>query len=100
MQGQVLIPMDVETFWGQMRRLIEQVLSEREAKVASHTEVAPQLLKVKEVCELFQITKPTIYDWIRKGQLKSIKIESRRFFLIGDIQQLITNSSAGVVVRD
>lgn len=94
MEAQVLIPMDVEMFWGKMRSLIEQVMNEREGKDVAQPVQAPQLLKVKEVCQLFQITKPTIYDWIRKGQLKSIKIESRRFFLIGDIQQLINKNSA------
>lgn len=94
MEAQVLIPMDLETFWSNMRKLVEQVMNEREQKTSVTAEQAPQLLKVKEVCDLFQITKPTIYDWMRKGQLKSVKIESRRFFLIGDIQQLINRNSS------
>jgi excisionase family DNA binding protein len=94
MEAQVLIPIEAEVFWGKMRNLIEEVMKERDSKGATPKNDAPQLLKVKEVCELFQISKPTIYDWIRKGQLRSIKIESRRFFLIDDIQQLIKKSSA------
>lgn len=92
MQAQVLIPMDAEVFWGKMRNLIEEVINERDLKGTHSTHDAPQLLKVKEVCELFQISKPTIYDWIRKGQLRSIKIESRRFFLPNDIQEMIEKS--------
>ncbi|MBC9914321.1 helix-turn-helix domain-containing protein [Chitinophaga varians] len=25
---------------------------------------------IGEVCQLFQVTKPTIYDWIKHGKLK------------------------------
>jgi len=92
MEAQVLIPMEAEVFWDKMRSLIEEVIKERYMKSASSND-APQLLKMKEVCELFQISKPTIYEWIRKGQLRSIKIESRRFFLVDDIQHLIRKSS-------
>ena len=91
MEEQVLIPMSAEVFWSKMRSLIMEVLEERAGKscaVGKHE--APRLLKMKEVCELFTITKPTIYEWMRKGQLKSIKIESRRFFLIEDIEFLIS----------
>jgi len=95
MQEQVLIPMAADAFWSKMRSLIEEVLIEREAKVVTLNPSIPRLLKMKEVCELFKISKPTIYDWIRKGELRSIKIESRRFFLITDIEQLITKHSYG-----
>lgn len=93
MEAQVLIPMDAEMFWNKMRNLMEQVLIEREKASTVISDSSPQLLKVKEVCDLFQVSKPTIYDWIRKGQLKSVKIESRRFFLANDIQELITRNN-------
>ncbi len=92
-QSQVLIPMDTEMFWQKIRDIMEEVLTERESKARlSAGNTTSQLLKVKEVCELFQISKPTIYDWIRKGQLRSVKIESRRFFLAGDIEELIAKN--------
>jgi predicted DNA-binding transcriptional regulator AlpA len=47
------------------------------------------LYKINELCSLFQITKPTIYDWIKHGKLKPLKIRSRVFFLWNDIQRLI-----------
>ncbi|MBN8837665.1 MAG: helix-turn-helix domain-containing protein [Sphingobacteriia bacterium] len=43
----------------------------------------------KEVCSLFQITKPTLYDWIKKGKLKPIHVSSRPYFLLKDIQELL-----------
>lgn len=91
-KGSILIPIDPETFWAKLREIVEQVMNDRDRKTRqSGNEGTPQLLKVKEVCELFQISKPTIYDWIRKGQLHSVKIESRRFFLESDIEEMITN---------
>ena len=47
------------------------------------------LYKIAEVCSMFQITKPTIYDWIKHGKLKSYKIRSRVYFLWNDIQHLL-----------
>lgn len=96
MQEQILIPLAADAFWNKMRDLIEEVLIERLTKMAvSSNPQAPRLLKMKEVCELFKISKPTIYEWIRKGELCSIKIESRRFFLMTDIEQLIMRHSSG-----
>ena len=51
-----------------------------------------KLVKVKDVCELFHVSKPTIYEWLRQGKLKSIRIESRRYFLWEDIEELIQRS--------
>jgi excisionase family DNA binding protein len=47
------------------------------------------LYKIAEVCAMFQVTKPTIYEWIKHGKLKPFKIRSRVFFLSQDIQQLL-----------
>jgi excisionase family DNA binding protein len=47
------------------------------------------LYKIKEVCDFFQVTRPTLYDWIKDGKLKPYKIKSRVYFLHSDIQQLL-----------
>ncbi|MBI1781175.1 MAG: helix-turn-helix domain-containing protein [Sphingobacteriales bacterium] len=47
------------------------------------------LFKIEEVCSLFKVTKPTIYDWIKHGKLKRVKIRSRVYFLGSDIRQLM-----------
>jgi excisionase family DNA binding protein len=47
------------------------------------------LYKIAEVCSLFHVTKPTIYDWMKHGKLKPYKIRSRVYFLHQDIQQLL-----------
>lgn len=77
-----------------MKIVIAEVLTERKV-IPSSSESSvpvPKLLKMKEVCELFQVSKPTVYDWMRRGELRSIKIESRRFFLESDIQALIASN--------
>ena len=47
------------------------------------------LYKIQEICSLFNVTKPTIYDWIKHGKLKRVKLRSRVYFLGGDIKQLM-----------
>jgi excisionase family DNA binding protein len=47
------------------------------------------LFKMNEVCSLFKVTKPTIYDWVKCGKLKKVKIRSRVYFLGEDIRKLI-----------
>ena len=42
---------------------------------------------------MFQVTKPTIYDWIRHGKLKPFKVRSRVYFLWQDIQKLLPDNS-------
>jgi excisionase family DNA binding protein len=96
---QMLFPIEPNEFWRQMRGVIEEVM---EQKNVAHPSPRPTdnpsqkpLLKAKEVCELFQVSKPTIYDWMNKGKLKSIKIRSRRYFLWKDIEELIRDSQSG-----
>ncbi len=93
---QVLFPMDPKEFWDQMRSLIEEVISRKASGSAigdDNNNISQRsLLKAKEVCELFQVSKPTLYQWMNEGKLKSIKIQSRRFFLQHDIDELIKAS--------
>jgi excisionase family DNA binding protein len=78
-----------------MRQIIrEEVTKADKEKAVPTTFETPgmtykPLYKIAEVCTLFHITKPTIYDWVRHGKLKPFKIRSRVFFLWQDIQQLL-----------
>ena len=87
--------MDPNEFWSHLRTIIEEVINQKNnsiSKLSSVENPTPKLLKAKEVCELFRISKPTIYEWLKLGKLKSIKIESRRYFLWEDIEELIQKS--------
>ncbi|MBX2924668.1 MAG: helix-turn-helix domain-containing protein [Chitinophagaceae bacterium] len=52
------------------------------------------LYKMDEVCQLFNITPPTIYNWIKHGKLKPKKVRSRVYFLWNDIQELLQEKRA------
>ena len=99
---QMLFPMETKDFWRQLKAMIEEVMEQKSSSIAKQTSVQNpsqrKLLKAKEVCELFQVSKPTIYEWLKQGKLKSIKIESRRYFLWQDIEELIqtSNTNAGI----
>ena len=85
---QMLLPIEPQAFWQQMKEIVEQVINESKLQTASkHTE--RPLLKVKEVCEIFHVSKPTLYDWLKQGKIKSVKIQSRRYFMWRDVEELI-----------
>ncbi|MGH2648478.1 MAG: helix-turn-helix domain-containing protein [Ginsengibacter sp.] len=50
------------------------------------------LLKVSDVCEIFQVSKPTLYEWLKQNKLKSFKVNSRRYFNRADIDSVINQT--------
>ena len=89
---QMLVPMEPKAFWQQLKTIVEEVVMEsrKEAPVDKHVE--RPLLKATEVCEIFHISKPTIYEWLKQGKIKSVKIQSRRYFHWKDVEELIQMS--------
>ncbi len=91
----ILFPIEPTKFWESMRQIIREEVNNQEVKKpASVSFETPgmtykPLYKIAEVCKLFQVTKPTIYDWVKHGKLKPFKIQSRVYFLWQDIQQLL-----------
>ena len=91
----MLFPYDPEKFWQSIRSIVrEEVTSAEKQKLVSPPYETPgmtykPLYKIAEVCTIFHVTKPTIYDWVRHGKLKPFKIRSRVYFLWQDIQQLM-----------
>ena len=93
---QMLFPMESKEFWQKLKAIVEQVVIEHNNSVpilnALDNNGQWPLLKANEVCAMFKISKPTLYEWMSQGKLPSIKIESRRFFRWEDVQNLITNN--------
>lgn len=95
----MLFPYDPEQFWQQIRQIVKEEVScsekQRPATTAYETQgmTYKPLYKIAEVCSIFHVTKPTIYDWIKHGKLKPYKIRSRVYFLWQDIQQLLQPGS-------
>lgn len=91
----ILFPFEPEQFWQSMRQIVREEVTgaEKRRHVFPSFETPglsyKPLYKIAEVCSLFHVTKPTIYDWVKHGKLKPYKIRSRVFFLWQDIQQLL-----------
>ncbi len=91
----MLFPYEPDMFWQQVRQIIrEEIRQAEKAAPAALSYETPgmqykPLYKMAEVCALFQVSKPTVYDWCRHGQLKPVKVRSRVFFLWQDIQKLM-----------
>src|SRR4051812_35778337 len=91
----ILFSYDPEQFWQSVRQIIREEITQAEKQKPVPTTyetpglTSKPLYKMAEVCDLFHVTKPTIYDWVKHGKLKPFKVRSRVFFLSQDIQQLI-----------
>jgi excisionase family DNA binding protein len=91
----MLFPYEPEKYWQSIRNIIrEEIISVETLKpVVSPYETLGMtykpLYKIAEVCAIFDVSKPTIYEWVKHGKLKPFKIRSRVYFLWQDIEQLI-----------
>ena len=92
---QMLFPYDPEQFWDSIRKIIREEVQKvnQQKSTGSISQTVgltyKPLYEIADVCDLFQVTKPTIYDWVKHGKLKPYKIRSRVYFLSHDIQQLV-----------
>jgi len=83
----MLFPIEPEMFWQSIQQIIREEMSkiEQSQPVSSGYDTPGMtykpLYKIAEVCKLFQVSKPTIYDWVKHGKLKPYKIRSRVYFL-------------------
>jgi len=89
----MLFPVEPSVFWKQMKTIVEEVVSEklRSPTPTRQTDLLSQklLLKPAEVCAIFQISKPTLYGWMKEQKLHSFKVNSRRYFKFEDVEMLI-----------
>ncbi|HUZ61068.1 MAG TPA: helix-turn-helix domain-containing protein [Hanamia sp.] len=89
----MLFPITPSEFWKQIKMIIENVIAEKlsQQKISPPNSHLPEkaLLKASDVCAIFQISKPTLYEWLKQKKLKSFKIKSRRYFNRADIDDLI-----------
>jgi len=89
----MLFPITPSEFWKQIRITIEEVVTDKlnQQKNAPTNSHLPEkaLLKASDVCAIFQVSKPTLYEWLKQKKLKSFKIKSRRYFNRADIDDLI-----------
>lgn len=90
----MLFTCDPEVFWNQVRQIIKEEfvdsdMTYRPGAEAGHTIGNQTLYKIKDLCRIFSVSKPTIYEWIRMGKLKPMRIKRRVFFLEKDLKGLL-----------
>src|SRR5690242_8693282 len=92
----MLFPIEPKEFWQKLKATIAEVLEDQNEKEtilrSKDNSLGTPLMKSSEVCALFKITKPTLYEWLNQGKLPSVKIESRRYFRKQDVDSLIERS--------
>ena len=91
----MLFPYEPGEYWQNIRQIIREEVSKMklEKPAGSVFETSgltyKPLLKITELCTLFQVSKPTIYGWIKVGKIKPVKVRSRVYFLWQDVQKLM-----------
>jgi DNA binding domain, excisionase family len=48
--------------------------------------------KIEDVCDLLQVSKITIYRWIKSGKIIAYKVGKSYLFKIEDVHKLIEDS--------
>ena len=88
----MMVLMTQTEFWDKMQSVVEKVVEAKLSTVTSSnsTQIPEKaLLKASEVCTIFQISKPTLYEWLKQNKIASFKIQSRRYFSRQDIEAII-----------
>jgi hypothetical protein len=95
----VLVPIELDDFWRQMRLLIREELksilhiqSLHESQETTAFQIKP-LYSMDSVRSLFgDVSRTTIYEWIKCGKLKPRKLKGKVYFLWADIEKALTES--------
>ena len=51
-----------------------------------------EFYKIEDVCELLQVSKITVYRWIKSGKIPAYKVGKSYLFKISDVHKLIEDS--------
>jgi predicted DNA-binding transcriptional regulator AlpA len=99
----MLFPITPTEFWKQIRATIDEVVAERLSQQTS-LQTNPHLpekalLKATDVCKIFQVSRPTLYEWMKQKKLKSFKIKSRRYFTRADIEAVINSQGVSITQK-
>ena len=93
----MMFPYSQAEFWEKMTNVVEKVveakLTRANTPIASSLIPERPLLKASEVCTIFQVSKPTLYEWLKQNKIASFKIQSRRYFARQDIEAIIRQKS-------
>ncbi len=100
----MLFPIAPAEFWKQIRTTIEEVVAEKIPRQITNQPNShlPEkaLLKATDVCTIFHVSKPTLYEWLKQKKLKSFKIKSPRYFSREDIEVVIRQQETTPVFQE
>lgn len=96
----ILVPIQADEFWQQIRSIIREELQAIAAQASQQNKVSKNketngfqykpLYDMKELRQLFSnVSRTTIYDWIKCGKLKPKKMKGKIYFLWMDIEKLM-----------
>ena len=99
----MLFPIAPTEFWKQIRTAIDEVVTEKLSQQIT-LQTNPHLpekalLKATDVCKIFQVSRPTLYEWLKQKKLKSFKIKSRRYFYSTDIEAVINGQDTTITQK-
>lgn len=84
---QMLFPMEPAEFSSHLKTIVEEVVNQKNESISKTISVQnpplKKLLKVKEVCELFHVSKPTIYEWLKQGKTQIYQDRIEAIFSLG-----------------
>ncbi len=52
--------------------------------------------KIEDVCELLQVSKITMYRWIKSGKITAYKVGKSYLFKVEDVHKLIEDSRVDI----
>jgi len=97
----ILVPIEADEFWQQIRLIIREelklivaagVLGEKVTAKGKETNGFQNkpLYDMKELRQLFSnVSRTTIYEWVKCGKLKPKKMKGKIYFLWGDIERIL-----------
>jgi predicted DNA-binding transcriptional regulator AlpA len=65
----------------------------------SNPHLKEKALKATDVCKIFQVSRPTLYEWMKQKKLKSFEIKSSRYFYRADIEVMINGQDATIAQK-
>lgn len=75
------------------RLMKDQLLQRSEGDSEEQTLKEKELYSIPDFIKKFQITRPTMYNWIEKGLIKGAKVGGRMYITGDSVRDLITKSA-------
>lgn len=89
MTNYLLQVQDEESFFLKVRKIVKEELTNSQGQNQESKASIPYI-KVEEVMQILQVSRPTINDWVSKSYFKKYKVNSRTFFNRDEIIEFLS----------